>query len=303
MFEPRKLYYLTNRTLEGRLFLTPAARVNHIVGSTLARAVGRFGVRLYAAVFLANHYHLLIAAPPAAIPRFAQYLESVIARKVNRLIRRRGPFWERRYSAESVEDEASGDRLVEYVFAHGLKEGLVSEGRRWPGVHTIDALLGDRRLKFTWEDWTDRYHRELSGEAVADGDCTVTETLELAKLPWLAHLSNAEYRRRMATLYRSATRAAHTERAGKAVIGRRRVVSQHPHTKPRRVCRRQRPSCHASTRLARQAYRASYREFCAAYVAASTEFRCGRLDVGFPLHAFRPPAWLIDASPPLQRAA
>ena len=198
----------------------------------------------------------------------AQYFQSVIARKLNRLIGRRGPFWERRYSAESVEGEAAGEWLMEYIFAHGAKEGLVDRGRQWPGVHTIDALLGNRKLDFQWEDWTERYHRA-----------------------------------RMAQLYRSATRVARADRGGKPALGRRRVMAQNPQSKPRRVNRRRRPLCHASTRAVRNAHRNSYRDFCAAYAVASAEFRRGRLDVEFPLHAFRPPAWLVDTSPPLQRAA
>ncbi len=303
MFEPGKLYFLTNRTLEGRLFMTPSARVNDIIGSTLARAAKRFGVKVYAAIFLANHYHLLIEAPPAAIPRFAQYFQSVIARKLNRLIGRRGPFWERRYSAESVEDEAAGEWLMEYIFAHGVKEGLVDRGRQWPGVRTIDALLGNRKLDFKWEDWTERYHRELQGEVVGKGECVVTEILEIARLPWLECLDDDAHRARMAQLYRSATRAARADRGGKPALGRRRIMAQNPQSKPRRVNRRRRPLCHASTRAVRSAHRDSYRDFCAAYAVASAEFRRGRLDVEFPLHAFRPPAWLVDTCPPLQRAA
>ena len=303
MFEPGKLYFLTNRTLEGRLFMTPSVRVNNIIGSTLARALDRFAVTIYGGVFLSNHYHLPVRAEPAAIPRFVQYFQSVIARKINRLIGRRGPFWGRRYSAESVEDEAAGEQLMEYLCAHGAKEKLVDHGRQWPGVHMTDALLGDRKLTFEWEDWTERYNRERRGEAVGDGECVRSETLVLAKLPWLEHLDDDAYRARMADIYHSAVRSARAHRGSKPVLGRRKIMAQDPQAKPRRVNRSRRPLCHASTKAARQAYLASYRDFCAAYEVASAEFRRGRLDTEFPAHAFRPPTWLIDSSPPLQRAA
>lgn len=303
MFEPGKLYLVTNRTLEGRLFMMPSVRINNIIGSALARAVERFGVRVYGGVFLANHYHLLIQAAPAAIPRFMQQFQSVVARKINRVIGRRGPFWERRYSAESVEDEPAAERLMEYICAHGVKEGLVEQGHQWPGVHMIDALLGDRKLTFEWEDWSERYCRELRGEAVGDGECVSSETLELAKLPWLTHLDDDAYRARMAEIYRSAMRTARAARGGKPVLGRRHVLAQNPRSKPRRVSRCCRPPCHASTPNARRAFRSRYREFYAAYQIASAEFLRGRLGVTFPEYAFRPPAWLIDPSSPLQQAA
>ncbi|MCY1078766.1 hypothetical protein [Archangium lansingense] len=63
-----------------------------------------------------------------------QYLRANLSKKLGRLVDWRGGFWERRYSAEPVLDDAALVGRLRYVLAHGVKEGLVEKCAEWPGL-------------------------------------------------------------------------------------------------------------------------------------------------------------------------
>ena len=56
---------VTARTLHGRFLLRPSPEVNDIILGALGRAQARYGVELYAFVFLSNHFHLLLRVDSA----------------------------------------------------------------------------------------------------------------------------------------------------------------------------------------------------------------------------------------------
>ena len=112
MFDPLKIYFVTVRCFQRRLLMRPSSETNDVLGGVLARAAHRNEVELFAFVFASNHLHLLVRAPRGNLPRFMQYLLTNASKKVGRLVRWKGKFWERRYSAEPVLDEIAllGDR-------------------------------------------------------------------------------------------------------------------------------------------------------------------------------------------------
>src|SRR6218665_702925 len=73
-----------------------------------------------------------------------------------------GGFWERRYSAEPVLDDAALVGRLRYVLAHGAKEGLVEKSTEWPGLTCLPQLLGPARRLFPWFNWTKRWSKRGS---------------------------------------------------------------------------------------------------------------------------------------------
>jgi hypothetical protein len=71
-----------------------------------------------------------------------QYLRANLSRMVGRLVDWSGSFWERRYSAEPVLDDAALVGRLRYVLAHGVKEGLVERSARVAGAHVSAAVTG-----------------------------------------------------------------------------------------------------------------------------------------------------------------
>jgi hypothetical protein len=120
--------------------------------------------------------------------KFMQLLQSNIAVKVGRLVGWRGRFFARRYSAEPIVDEGAQVERLGYILSRGVKEGLVSAVRQWPGLSSVRALLeGAMVSPQTWRNWTQRWHLEMEEGIQIDRfapDCpSEMESLTLTPLP------------------------------------------------------------------------------------------------------------------------
>lgn len=287
-FEPSLIYFVTVRCLQGRLLLRPSKETNELVGGVLSRAVRREDMELFVFSFASNHFHLLVRAPRGNLPEFMQYLLTNISKKVGRLVGWKGAFWERRYSAEPVLDEAALLERVQYVLSHGVKEGLVRTCGEWPGLNSLPEMRGGPARTFNWYNWTRRWLvRPSHGIAPHfDRSHAEAETLCLSRLPLKRLSEPARWRRFLERVLRAIERQGRREHP--RVLGRLSVLHQHPQHRPERPKRSARPWCHASSRKLRLHFARSYREYRAAFAAASARWRAGDLSAIFPDYSYRP---------------
>ncbi len=301
MNTPHQLFFVTNRTFQSRLLMTPSPRVNGLIGGVLARALHRYDVALHAFVFLSNHCHLIVSSPTGSISDFMGYIEANIAKEVGRHIGWRGHFWERRFSAEPILDDAALERRLAYIFAHEVKECLVDRAADWPGLTCIPELCHAQRRLFPWYDRTAQYWARVRGKKSDEALFVTRYPLVLAPFPAWKGLTTEEQGQRSRAILEQAELEAAKARADRPSLGATAVMAQDPHSKPTATKRSPRPPCHASTATARRAFRGLYRAFVAAYREASALFRAGRVDVEFPEHCYRPRlprGWCAVASIP-----
>ena len=186
------VYFVTNRTIEERFWLTPCDKARDIFGRWLARGVAKFHIELFGYCVMGNHFHLLLRAPEGTLAAFMEYLQANVAKVINRLHRRRGPLWQRRYSADPVLDvDAMVDRIG-YILANPASANLVSRPEQWPGLTSIGDLLGQQPQTFTFFDAT-AWHRAARPANRRPFHHTVT--LSSMHLPELAHLDDDRYRK------------------------------------------------------------------------------------------------------------
>lgn len=291
LFVPGLGYFVTARCCQARLLMRPSCETNEVLGGVLARAVRLMHVEVFAFSFQSNHLHLLVRAPRGNLSKFMQYVLANVARKIGWLVRWRGTFWERRYSAEPVlDDEALVERL-RYTLAQGVKDGLVRRCRDWPGLSCLRMLVRGSRRTFLWFGWSKRW-RARSDQAATDRfhpRWAERETLELTVLPHWAHVSRRHRARRVLELVRAIERQA--EGVHERVLGRAGVLSQHPHHRPSRPKRSPRPHCHATRANVRRAFIEGYHAYVASFRAASARWRRGELGAEFPLGAVKPFVW------------
>ena len=100
----------------------------------LARAAEKFGARIYAVAVMSNHVHYLIEPRrPDELPRVMHWLNWYTAMGLNRLLGRRGHFWEARYHASWVSnrDQRHVLNVLRYIhgnpFAAGIAPGFRHE--------------------------------------------------------------------------------------------------------------------------------------------------------------------------------
>ena len=251
----------------------------------MARAIEHFDVEVYAFVFLSNHFHMIVKAAPGQLSPFMGYIQSNIARKTGPQIDWRGKFWQRRFSAEPILDEAALENRLSYIFSHGAKEGLVEKPEQWPGLTSFPELVHGIRRTFLWYDATAHYLAKKRGESGSIETFQTPYTLTLTPLP---HWSG-RHQQRAKELLATAEIYAQELMVGKNILGAQKILEQHPHAKPKCSKRSPRPFCHASTAQARKSFRKLYKNFVNDYKEAAHALIGGDAYAKFPDFSYRPP--------------
>lgn len=290
LFEPGVLYFVTDRTIQGRYLLRPSKKTNNTVGAALARAAATYDVKIYAYVVTSNHVHLILSANHSqAISNFMRDFKSWSATKVGKLIDWTGSFWHRRFSAEPILDDAALRGRYSYILQHGAKEGLVDRPDEWPGLHCIHQLRSGHARTFKWFDETKASCARRKGENLHRSQFETAVTLELADAPFLSGLEQEARDREVSDLIEEASRAATQLRGGAPSLGQKAIEAQDPHTRPETLKRAPRPLCHSSTKEARLEYRAKFRAYVAAFRGAVSSWQ-QRKYIDFPRYSHSPGA-------------
>ena len=98
----------------------------------LARALARYDARVHAYCWMANHVHLAAQVGDARLGRLIQAVSSVYARRKQRAVQTTGHFFERRYRATLVDNDAYWLALVRYVHRNPVEAGIVSDPADYP---------------------------------------------------------------------------------------------------------------------------------------------------------------------------
>ncbi len=196
--------------------------MNPIFLYCLAHALGATGVLLHEYVVMSDHYHLVLSDPERGLPKLEQILNSFVARAVNGLYSLRGTFWERvPFSGPSLPDDAALVSACAYVLANPCSAHLVERPDEWTGLTSWSleygqTLVVERPAIF----FSDRMEPRLE--------------IRLVRPPGLLHLSDAQLRQevRRRALELAAKAAEERHRAGRRVLGMRRIERQSVHDDP-----------------------------------------------------------------------
>jgi REP element-mobilizing transposase RayT len=272
---PGSTYLVTRRVSERRFFLRPSRETTEIFRFVLAVMSERYGILLHAFCVLSNHVHIVLTDPHARLPDFHRDLDALVARAVNRALRRWEAFWGRDgYSAVQLETPAAIVEKMVYVLANPVASGLVRHGSEWPGLWSDPRRIGDDGVVV---DRPKKFFR-------AGGSLPPTARLTLHPppgfeeeqlVPELLHqLRQAEDRA-----------AAELSAKGRSFLGVARVLAQNPNTRPATAELRRTLSPRVATRNQWKRIEALLRlvEFRSAYREALDAWRAGVRDVVFPL--------------------
>lgn len=88
--------------------------------------------RLLAWVIMPNHVHLLVEIWQTPQSQLVRDWKGFTARRVNRLLGRRGKLWQDDYWDRYIRDEAHFRKVVHYIETNPVKAGLVKSSADWP---------------------------------------------------------------------------------------------------------------------------------------------------------------------------
>lgn len=287
------LVEVTNRTIQGRFLLRPGNELNKLVIGVLGRAQRLYRVEIHACIVLSNHYHLLLSVESAfQLARFMAYFQGNLAREAGRLHNWRGPFWHRRYQHVVVSDEerAQVSRL-RYILENGCKEGLVPSPLEWPGVSSVQALLGGKRLSGEWIDRTRQGCASIGADAEKGSQFREREVVNLSPLPCWQGGEPEILRERVHKLVaeiEAETEARHLAE-GTEPTGVGQVLAHDPHQRPVRSKWSPAPMFHCDSKIAYDILKGAYAAFNDAFRKATRLWQRGDLRAEFPEGAFAPP--------------
>jgi hypothetical protein len=218
-----------------------------------------------------------------------------LAQEAGRLHDWREKIWGRRYQGIVVSDEEAAQvARLRYVISNGVKENLVPRARDWPGVHCAHALLSGEPLRGYWFDRTKESAARCRGEKLHRYSFATEEILTLDKLPCWRHVSDTEYRRRIAELLAdieeeaAALRRQCNIQLPSAARCAKTIERQHPHNRPAKPSKSAAPHFHAATKAARRELQEAYAWFVVAFREAAEKLRAGDRNAAFPEGSFPP---------------
>jgi REP element-mobilizing transposase RayT len=87
---------------------------------------------LQAWVIMPNHVHLVVDIRDVPLVKLVNGWKGAIAREANKLLGRRGRFWQEDYYDTLIRDEAHLKRAIRYTERNPAKAFLTEDVRDWP---------------------------------------------------------------------------------------------------------------------------------------------------------------------------
>ena len=146
LLQPGYSYHVTIRC-NNREFRLTRPECREVMVFVLGKAIAKFGFKLYALCIMSNHIHYLLEPrQPEDLPRIMHWLNWYSAMCFNRMLRRTGHFWEKRYHSTGfpTADSKRALNTLRYIHANpksaGMQQGYLYD---YSNYGTYDRLSDD----------------------------------------------------------------------------------------------------------------------------------------------------------------
>lgn len=293
---PNKVHLLTCRTRNSELLFVPRSEITNCIGGIIARYAEKYDISLYAVVVLGNHYHILASSGEGLLSLFAENVGREVAKRINRILFRKGSLWGRRYDDQLVLEEYDALEGLLYTLTNPTKHKLLAHSKLWPGLSTYRQAVGGKARKYTFFNHTafaKAKRRALpKGEIVRRKDFEREYLLKVKPIPLYKNLESEERNKLIKDALEKRTRKLCREirAAGGSFLGRKAVLGQKPTgVFPKQSNKTNRPLCYTKSVEALREFKEKYFRMLATYKEASRRYRLGSQLVKFPPNCFLPP--------------
>ena len=121
------IYFVTSRTANGEHFLAEPGYKQAVVDAIQAKT-GELGVSVTAYVVMPNHYHLLLGlSSEMKIDKAMKHINGYSAFALNKVLQRKGAFWQGGFFDFVVLQEKKFTGKVNYIHYNPVRWGLVEQ--------------------------------------------------------------------------------------------------------------------------------------------------------------------------------
>jgi len=142
---PGQLCFVTAEAVRRMFLFVPQREVVRLVQYLFALSAKRFGMRIHEALWMSNHFHVLMTDVDGRLPDFMHYLDMLLARSLNAIRGTSGTVFEKEYGLTAETDEQKIFEHAVYILANPCAADLVRRSRQWPGFSTLRMKYGEVR--------------------------------------------------------------------------------------------------------------------------------------------------------------
>ena len=272
---------LTRRCTQRQFLLNPGKLTNRIVLYVLGWATQKHRISLHLFNYLANHEHLQLTDPYAAISEFSRDLHMYIAKARNASLGRWENLWDNsKPSYVRLEDAQAIRENTQYILTNPVKDGLVRRVQDWPGAVSLPRFLDGGRIRV-----------KRPPVFFKDFDLWPDEVvIELPRPAGFEDMTTQEYRRMVTDDTKQVEHRVQAEydSKGKHFLGPKTILRQSPYDRPKTKEPRRRLSPRVKTKDKWRRIESLQRitTFEAEYWVALLEFRSGNFQVEFPFGTY-----------------
>ena len=117
-------YHVTTRTNNKRVRFKRWKKQLKLFSEILNLAINNYGLVLEHFIIMGTHYHMIARTPRKNLDRIMQVINSKLARKYNKLLKRSGHFWGERYHDTILDTELAYANCVNYLYRNPARAGL-----------------------------------------------------------------------------------------------------------------------------------------------------------------------------------
>ena len=266
-FDKDAIHFVSNRCEHEMFLLLPQKRINELIVFWLAKAMDRYGsgIRIYALIFMCNHFHILLQDTLGQLPQFMGYFQGNLARAINDEIGRGGSFWYREYDDVIVDGEEEFWNRYAYTVLNPVKSGLVATAGQWRGLSSLGFALENKPLKITGINRTKYNDAMRFGKRANPKDYEETYSFKVSTPPMLQGKTRARQNSFITELLKGAAQKYKKDRLYKPALGMRRVMKQRFTNRPKSPSQRPRFKFFCMDRERLKELKGSYNGFVARY--------------------------------------
>ena len=150
-------YHLVCRT-NNRSFRFNQRQITRIVFQAIKETHEKYNFLVHHVVLMSNHYHIIATATEENLHRAMQYLNSRIAVRFNKRVRRSGHLWGDRYGSCIIDTDEYYLACVRYIYRNPLRANMVKDLEEFPDSSfnfwafgkKMDVTLVDDHLVMRW---------------------------------------------------------------------------------------------------------------------------------------------------------
>jgi putative transposase len=124
-------YLITTKVLDKK----PVFRQTEVAGialNSLHWLEKQEKIILDAAVVMPDYLHIVMGLKQGSLSQLMHSLKSYTAQKINFLLQKKGPFWQRHYHDHAVREDEDLIEVVRYTLNNPVRAGLVNDFHDYP---------------------------------------------------------------------------------------------------------------------------------------------------------------------------